>query len=633
MKNKFAVACAIFCALFLISLSARAAIPPAEELLPRDTLFVFTVPDFAALKSAAHQSPQWLFWNDPAMKPFHDNFMGKLKENFIAPLERDLGVKFADFADLPRGQLTFAITQNGWDGGDEHSPGFLLLLDAKNKSDLLKTNLAALEKKWLDDGKPIRTEIIRGLPFSVVTLASNDIPPALAKIFPHRPPVQELGVTPKPEKPGELVVGQFDSLLIAGNSVEAVAPVVAHLTGSGMPSLADNAAFAADKLSQFHDAPLYFGWFNAKTFFSVLASVPPAEPNPDAPTVFPRPQWGKIFDALGLTGVTSASAAYHQSRDGALLNFFIAAPESSRDGIFKMLATEPKSAAPPNFVPADATKFWRWRVDGQQGWSALQKMLGEIVPGGLLGLNAAIDMANATAQQNNPGFDVRQYLFENLGDDFIRYQKNPAGNLSDSSSLFLFAVHDPDRAVASVQTVLTMAGQTEQKTPSPRDFAGHKIFTIPLPGRHVIGAPAAPLQFIYCASADGYVAVTTDVSMMEEYLRSAGHPPKPLSRTPGLLDAAQHVGGAGKGLFGYQNQRELMRQFFTTLKNPPSAGATGVSIFASGLSKGTGGWMDFSLLPDYDAVSKYFYFSVFSGNTTTRGMEFNFFAPRPPGLE
>jgi hypothetical protein len=43
-------------------------------------------------------------------------------------------------------------------------------------------------------------------------------------------------------------------------------------------------------------------------------------------------------------------------------------------------------------------------------------------------------------------------------------------------------------------------------------------------------------------------------------------------------------------------------------------------------------WLDFSLLPDYDQVSKYFYFSVYAGNTTADGLSFKAFAPRPPGL-
>ena len=173
--------------LLTVATFVRAAVPPAENLLPADTLLLVTVPDFAALRAAARQSPGWLFWNDPAMKPFHDKFMARWNEQFIAPLEHDLGVKLDDYASLPQGQFTFAITQNGWNGADDSQPpGLLLLLDARDKGGLLKTNLDALRKKWTESGKSIHTETVRGISFSVVTLSSNDLPHARGH-FPQTP--------------------------------------------------------------------------------------------------------------------------------------------------------------------------------------------------------------------------------------------------------------------------------------------------------------------------------------------------------------------------------------------------------------------------------------------------------------
>ncbi len=80
-----------------ITAATRAALPPAENLLPADTLFVLTIPDCAALRTVGHQSPQWLCWNDPAMKPFRDKLNAKLQDALIAPLEQNLGIKLSDF--------------------------------------------------------------------------------------------------------------------------------------------------------------------------------------------------------------------------------------------------------------------------------------------------------------------------------------------------------------------------------------------------------------------------------------------------------------------------------------------------------------------------------------------------------
>lgn len=618
----------MFAAALTFTATLRAAIPPAENLLPQDTLLLVTAPDCAVLRAAIQQSPQALCWNDPAMKPFHDKFMAKWNETLVAPLEKDLGLSLGNFTDLAQGQFTFALTQNGWTGSGDQSPGLVLLLDAKDKSGQLKTNLAVLQKKWTDSGKSIRTETIRGVNFSVVPLSSNDIPESISRLLPQKQPVSELGKEPQSEKTGEMVVGQFESLLIVGNSLKAVEPVVAHLTGGSAPELADNAVFAADKLAQFHGTPLYYGWFNAKTFFNVLANIPEAEPNPDAPSPMPAFSWNKALTASGAMGLKSASFTCRESHDGSEADFYFAVPEAERTGLFTMLAAANKDSSAPVFVPADAVKFWRWRTDGQKDWSALETMLGNFSPAIMSSLNAAISMANASAQQKDPAFDFRKNLIGNLGDDFVGYQKAAAGtsiaDLNRAPSIFLFAAANPDQALQAVRSVASMLYGRSEGT-DPRDFLGKKIYSIALPG-----AAAATPRYLYLSTSGGYVTSSTDSSILENYLRSSGAPARPLRETAGLADAAQHIGGTGGGLFGYENQKEIMRSAFTLLKNQADSPA-GLGSMAA-LPKSFRDWMDFSLLPDYDAVSKYFYFSVFNGTTTTDGIGFKAFAPRPPGL-
>src|SRR5690348_9274775 len=193
---------------------AGPAIPPPERLLPDDTLFVLSAPDFAQLRQAWHKLPQSQLWADPAMKPFRENFTTKWNEEFVQPLERELGIKCADYTSLLRGQLTFAVTQNGWQGKAETVPGVALLLDAREQSNQLKKNLASLRKKWVDSGKTLRTVKLRDFEFTVVPLSSNDVPKTLRKFFPRSSPVQELGDenTAQAQVPSsELFVGQVES--------------------------------------------------------------------------------------------------------------------------------------------------------------------------------------------------------------------------------------------------------------------------------------------------------------------------------------------------------------------------------------------------------------------------------------
>jgi hypothetical protein len=356
MKLKISLAALAVFLLAVFSISAE--IPPAENLLPSDTLLMFTVPDCSAFRAAAQQSPQWLMWNDPAMKPFREDFMSKWKARFVAPLETELGVKTGDFLPLLQGQLTFAVTQNGWSSSGTATPALLLLLDARDKGNLLATNLADLKQKWIEEGKDVRTKVLEGVTFTVLTLSSNT-PMPFASMFP--------GNGQDTSTPKELYIGQYKSLLIAGTSVKAVVSVASRLNGEPNPSLRQDAQFASDQLSQFYNSPLYYAWFNAQTIFNVLSQAQQSQDTGAFPVSF-----NEILLASGLKGLRSVSFTYRESREGLQMEIFAAAPQSARHGLLAMVATAPKSASPPAFVPADAIKYWRWRVDGQASWAELQ---------------------------------------------------------------------------------------------------------------------------------------------------------------------------------------------------------------------------------------------------------------------
>jgi hypothetical protein len=240
-------------------------------------------------------------------------------------------------------------------------------------------------------------------------------------------------------------------------------------------------------------------------------------------------------------------------------------------------------------------------------------------------------MANASGQMKDPDFDLKKNLIGNLGDDVINYQKAATGtsiaDLNNAPMLYLVGAANPDQAVNAMKGILSLM----YKAAEPRDFQGKTINSISIAPATPPGSTVKiPARSFYYAASSGYIAMSTDSSILESYLRNPGAADKPLNQIAGLADAAQHIGGMGNGLFGYENQREIMRSAFTLLKNQPN-GSAGMSPMAA-LPPSFREWMDFSLLPDYDAVSKYFFFSVFNGSATADGISFKAFAPRPPGL-
>lgn len=646
------VALTLLVALFATVQASKAQtnIPPAEQLLPADTLLVISAPDATKLWAVLEKSPRVQFWRDPAMKPFRDKFMAKLRDEFLSPLERDLGIKLDNYGGLLQGQLTLAITQDGWQGQPGQSPAFLLLLDAKDKRDQLAKALAELRRKWVEGGKPIKAEKIRGVEFSIVPLTSNDVPKTLKPFFPQRQEIQELGREPakKTASPGELVVGQHESLLIVGTSAKAVEKVVARLSGGALPPLAEEATFEANRLAVFRDAPL-FGWFNGRAFFEVLARIPPEEPNPLAPSPGPEVPWLRLVAASGLSSLKSAAFAFRELNEGTAMEVFLGAPEATRQGVFKMLTVETKDADPPPLVPLDVVKCQRWRVDGQRAVATLEKMIQDLSPSTFNSWNFVLNSGEDGARLDDPNYNLRRDLVGNLGNDLIWYEKAPRGfsaaEMESPPSLLLIGSPNAEKLALALRGLLLIRWQ-EAMRPQEREFLGRKIFSFKIPGLALGGAARpTPRDFSYAASG-GYVAISTDVATLEEYLRSSEGPKKALRETPGLVEAAQKVGGQNTGQFSYENEAESMRINFEALRkgvNPTATGTTadtfGVgynpvadSLPFSGPERTFRDWMDFSLLPPYEQVGRYFHFTVSAGSANVDGITFKYFSPTPPQL-
>ena len=624
---------------------AFAGAPAPERLLPDNTLAVFTVPDFTKARELYSKWPQSQFWSDEAMKPFKDKLATKFKEEFLQPLERELDIKFADFAKLAQGQITIAVDQNGWQGDSDPAPALLLFVDSKDNKEQLKTTLASLRKKWVDANKPVRTEKIRDIEFIAISVSSNDLPKTVRKFFPAPLETHEVGEE-EPKKSNtksELFIGQADSLLLIGSSMRPLERVVAKLEGGSSPALGDQAAFTANFQAFFREAPAY-GWINTKTLLEIIAKgMSEKKENPAAPNPFELIKPEKLIAATGLGGLKTVALSLQEVDQGLLTQIFLGVPESSRQGILKILAGEPKEVSPPPYVPADAVKFQRWRIDGQKAWATLEKMLADISPQTLNGLNFLLETANTAAKDKDPGFDIKKNLIGNLGDDIITYDKAVKGTslaeLNSAPSLFLLGSPNPTQLAASLKSIFIFQGGQ----PTEREFLGRKVFSIPVPTVPLPmgGAPRpSTAKNLHYAAGSSYVAFSTDPAVLEEYLRSSDSQAKALRETPGLSEASQKVTGPGSNFFGYENQAESIRPVMEALRKDPSVATNmpGLSLLTGipGMATPEAGikeWFDFSLLPPFEKVAKYFYFSVMGSSATTDGITYRAFAPVPPALK
>jgi hypothetical protein len=622
------------------------AAPAPEKLLPPDTILMLSAPSVPKFLEIQARSPQLKLWQDPAMKPFVDKFMNKWREEFVEPLERELKVRFADYSGLAQGQFTVGLTLPGGFDNPKQPPGLLVLLDSGNRSEQLKTNLANLRTKWTDAGRRIRTEKIREFEFNIITLSTNDVPATVRKFFPRPLEYHELGEEKEQEQePPEVVIGQTGSFLVVASSLAAAEDAINRLTGGSTPSLGDQAAFTSQQ-SMFRDAPFY-AWLNTKSLFDLMVKAESEKKeNPEAPNPLQSIKLDRVFSALGLMGLRSASFSMREIDGGIQAEGFLSVPESSRTGLFKIIAGEAKETAAPPFVPADVASFQRIRVDGQKVWATLEKMMAEISPQSVNFLKFMLDTADMAAKQKDPDFDVRQNLIGNLGDDLILIEKAPAvakKELEAGPVLVLLGSPRAEQLASAMRSVLVFL-TAQAGAPGEREFLGRKLYSVPLPttvfsAGHDASSESSPKTLHYAASG-AYVAFSTESGMLEDYLRSGETPAKSLRLTPGLTEASQHVTGPGTSYFSYQNQSQSVRTLFETLRSNPSEATNSTSLAVlSGLpgmakpERSIQEWMDFSLLPRFDAVSKYFHYVVTGVGANVQGITYKVYAPVPPELK
>ena len=621
----------IFALLASASILGHAAVPSPEKLLPDETLAVLTVPDYAKARLAYDANPSSQFCRDPALKPFKDKLVNKISEEFLKPLERELGVRLKDYGDLAQGQITLALLQNGWKGKEEPFPAWLLLVDTRDKSGQLKTNLADLRKKWMDSGKKLKTEKIRDVEFLTLTVSGEDVAKTFEKSFADPGADKDKSEEKKSESNTTIIVGQSESLLIVGNNPKAIEKILVRQSGGAVPALGEQAAFDSDYQARFRNA-VFYGWVHFKPIAAVLSRLASDAAKDNPPD---SPNWSKIITATGIGGLKTLSFSLSETPEGSFGEMYLAVPASSRVGLFKIFAAEAKDANPPPFVPADAVKFQRYRLDVQKAWNTLEAMLTEVSPQMGGGLKLILETAG---KDKDPNFDLRKELIGNLGDDIISYQTIPRSNtlagLSSSPTVFLLGSPNAEKLSASLKTVGSLL-PPQLTNLKERELLGHKVYSLTLPGGVNPDGSMSQRTLSYAASG-GYLAISTDEALLESYLRSSDNTAKALRDSPGLNDAAQKIGGMSTGLFGYENTSETMRVTLDALKND-SGGVEKIlamTPFAAKLSgKGLKDWLDFSLLPSFDQIAKYFHFTVYSGTVNADGLGYKFFAPTPPRLK
>ena len=584
---------------FTLISSAKAAedTKSLQSLLPAETVLVMAAPNYASAKKHFKGGASAQFWDSAEFKPFRKKLVNGFEENVLVRIEEELAIDFEAFEEMASGPVALAVVP-GLAAGEE--PALLLLLDAGRKSFALRRTLSRMKRDWKKADRKVSETEISGVDFTTLS---------------------------EPEGNRQMHVGRVGTQLVIGTKPAQIEGVLARLNGNGDGPLADNAAFAASHSALLKEADFYV-WTNPSAVLPQLLDNLPdgAELGID---------FGEVVSALGINGLGTFAMAYSERPSGAHYELFIGLPKAKRKGLFGLLETKRADASPPPFVPTNVSSFLRWRLDMDAAWKNLDKLMLELSP----------DVANMVeftvgllGKDKDANFDFRKSFLNNFGDDLILYQMPPKGTaLNDIGAgpiVVLVKSPNPDELIKGIGAVPGILPPPLNETAMlPRRLGDHTVYSFELAEFPDPSTGELVKMELLLAARDGYMAVATDTDLLQMFLD--GKTSGSLAKRDGLVTAAASVGGMDSGIFGYQNDRNMVLNTMDTLRDNadqfdmilsmiPTDGFGEVSLSE---------WLDFSLLPTGSKIEKYFDFTVYGAETNDRGISLKMFSPRPATLK
>ncbi|HMO65388.1 MAG TPA: hypothetical protein PKE47_09245, partial [Verrucomicrobiota bacterium] len=324
--------------------------PPAEKLLPTNTLAVVATGDFAAARAAWSRVAWARLWADPAMAEFRAHAESRLATNVAPPLAALLGADALELAGLVTGPLALAALTGA------QGPVPLLLADTGSNAPGLAVELDAARSNWLAAGRSVTTNAAGSNATWTVEFPRTELAGIAA--FLRGSPADGEPAADAP--PFRLTLGRAGGLLVAGGEAGAVAEVLARAAGTGA-GLADVPVWQADAAA----VPGGETWGGGGSGPLLLRPLLPGagEGAPGARRSA-RPDAARVVSALGLDAVRSFGFGLELAEAGPLARWSIRIPPEARRGLFRVLAVEARDAAVPGTGPAGGVAVTPRRVQG-----------------------------------------------------------------------------------------------------------------------------------------------------------------------------------------------------------------------------------------------------------------------------
>jgi hypothetical protein len=592
----------IFIVSMLSGVAAADTLPATAKLVPPETILLVNIEDFNQTQRQFEKTSFYRLYKDPAMAAFVADAKAKWREKL--PQQSNKIVRaILDAEVLPEGRVAVALVTNE-QSKEANEPVVLFITQWGKQLPKITEAVEKEVKKLIEAGAYQKSENYRGVNIETVTKESST---AVSYCF-------------------------FKDCLIGSSNVDTLKFVIAHIKGASSATLANDSDYTATlkTTGPYHDIDFYV---NIK---QVIKTIIARDTSGDA---------RKTIGDLGIDNIAALGCSVGFSRQAgsncsgaALLRI-----NGAKKGICRMLEVESATFKAPRFLPASTCSVTFINLNIRKAYDELYSILYSSDPA-----LAAVLLTPLLppSPDGEPGVELKRDIIEHLGSQIVLAQsvnKPFSTGSAPTASLIAFGVSNRSALEKSL-SYLHSKLIAPNKPDSKRELLGYTIYLcdfLSLLPRFSPGE-ATPLQqpvprALPQASAMAFTVTDTHLiwgsePAVEKAIRTLSSSESTWASSSKWFTSARGSIPSVVGLAGVEDSTASNEPFWWMLKQGYNVSAAGTSFgpvsFAFGLREVSAS-INPALLPEFDAVRKYFGSSTLSGISRPDGFffEFNYLAP------
>jgi len=609
------LAALIISILCMFACARAGTLPKTAKLVPPETALLLEVENFSQLKTQFEKTSPYKLYKDPAMRPFIDDLKSKWQEKAAMPDSEVIkAVVGGDI--LPQGRLAFALVLNK-QAVKAKEPMALFIIQWGEQIDKIREAVEKTIRKAVEDGLHHKSENYRGV--SINTIIAED--------------GKKLGYGFS----SALHYSFTGDCLIGSEDIEALKFAIAHIQGAASPALADDSDYTTTmkSIGPYHEIDFYL---NIKQIIKMALSEDSTD---KAKTMMAN---------LGFDNVTSfgCSIGLARSPGSSCCSKAFLKITGAKKGICKMLDIESTVVTAPRFVPASAYSVTFLNLNVRKAYDELANILNSFSPMYSAWMYTPLPTSSSP---DEPGLQIKRDIIDHFGSQIVIAQsmnKPFTTHSAPTETLFAFAasnVKTLEKSLSLLHSKLIAPNNPDAR----RELLGRTIYVISMPGLQFFPGGRTPMQTPTVptaprASAFAFTVTDTHLifgleSSVERAIRELSSGGDSSVRSAKWFTTAKSAIPSVVGLATMEDNTAsgellwwLMKEGRKLLWGPNIEVNNGSPSIKFGPLEADK-LFNFSLVPEFDTVRKYFGFWVSYGITRPDGFFFEFKYLNPTGTD